>query len=94
MSDDDYLWEKKGAPDADVERLERVLRPLGREDGAPIAAPARAPASRMRLLIGGALAAAVAAGIVVAMLPTRLSPRIAGSMISRRDPSASVTRIL
>lgn len=64
MTDDDYLWEKKGEPDADVERLERVLRPLGRKDGDPFVV-ATVP-HRPRLFVWAALAA-VAATVVVAV---------------------------
>lgn len=35
MRDDDYLWDKSGAPDPEVERLERLLRPLGHRGQAP-----------------------------------------------------------
>lgn len=64
MTDDDYLFEKKGEPDAEVERLERVLRPLGRRDDAPFVAPTAPP--RARLLVWAALAA-VAATVIVAV---------------------------
>jgi FecR protein len=70
VTDDDYLWEKKGPPDADVERLERVLRPLGRRDDAPIATPARRP----RLFLWAALAAAAA---VIVAVTLRGGPEIA-----------------
>jgi hypothetical protein len=68
MSDDDYLFDGSGAPDPDVVRAERLLRPLGRKDDAPIAA---APVRRGgRLLLLGALVAAAAAVLVaVSMRP-------------------------
>ncbi len=63
MNDDDYLYEKKGEPDADVERLERVLGPLGRRDDAPIAAAQRRP----RVFVWAALAAAAAVVVAVTL---------------------------
>jgi hypothetical protein len=71
VTDDDYLYDKTGSPDADVERLESVLRPLGRGDGLPVAAAPSRTTRRARLYLFGALAAAAAA-VVLMMAP--LSP--------------------
>lgn len=62
MSDDDYLFDRTGSVDPDVERLESVLRPLGRSDDTPVTA---APRPRGRWLILPLLAAAAAALIAI-----------------------------
>lgn len=81
MSDDDYLFDKSGEPDADVARIERALRPLGRRDDAPI--PAIAPRTRwMRLALATAAAAAAAAVFVAVMMP---KPEVHDSTVAR-DP--------
>ena len=38
--DDDYLWDRSGAPDPEVVRLEALLAPLGHRGSAP-ALPSR-----------------------------------------------------
>ena len=54
MSDDennDYLWDRSGRPDVQVERLESLLRPLGHRAGAP--APSfTAPEGRPAAAVG------------------------------------------
>jgi len=70
---DRYLWDKGGAPDPEVERLERLLGPLAHR-GAPLArpeaavAPVRPAWTRRPALAWGVAAAAV----VVAVLGTAL----------------------
>jgi hypothetical protein len=61
MDDDRYLWDKSGPPDLEVERLERLLGPLGHR-GEPIRLPAR---RRSPLLAAVAAVAAILAGGVV-----------------------------
>jgi hypothetical protein len=61
---DDYLFDGTGVPDPHVERLERLLRPLGAADVVPAPAP-RPP--RGRLLAIAALLASAAAVVVVAL---------------------------
>jgi hypothetical protein len=79
---DDYLYDGSGTPDPDVERAERLLRPLGRRDDAPVAAP-RPP--RGRLVVLAALATAAAALLVAAILdsgspaPTRAPDSVAAA---------------
>jgi hypothetical protein len=62
----DYLWDPRAAPDPEIERLERALRPLGYEprpfDWSTVPIP---PARRRRPYVGP-LAAAAAALLVVA----------------------------
>jgi hypothetical protein len=53
---DDYLWDGSGTPDSEVERLERVLRPLRHDRPAPAFPQAPAPPRRTW---GWAAAAAV-----------------------------------
>jgi len=36
MNDDDYLWDRSGPPDPEVERLETLLRPLGHQESGSI----------------------------------------------------------
>lgn len=74
MSDDDYLFDGSGAPDADVEKLERVLRPLGRDANAPVRA--RVP-RRNRALVLGLLAAAAASLVVAVLLRGDAPPSVA-----------------
>jgi ferric-dicitrate binding protein FerR (iron transport regulator) len=42
---DEYLWNRGGEPDAEIERLEKLLQPL-RYKAAPVRAPRRAPVWR------------------------------------------------
>ena len=67
MSDDDFLYDRSGAPDIDVEKLERVLRPLGRRDDAPIRPVT--PRRRGRLVLVTLAAAAAAALLRVLLVP-------------------------
>ena len=61
MNDDRYLWDKSGPPDPEVERLERLLGPLGHRGETPrFSARRRGP-----LLAIAAAAAAILVGGVV-----------------------------
>ncbi len=76
MTPDDYLWDRSGEPDPEVERLEHALGPLGHEDR-PLDLPARKPAGprRPRLLWLIPATAAAAALIVVAVIWLRPHPK-------------------
>jgi ferric-dicitrate binding protein FerR (iron transport regulator) len=83
----DYLWDRTGPPDPEIERLERVLGRL-RHRGA-----ARPPARRH----GFALAAAAAAAILLAVVIGRFGePRTAAWHVAsggeRRVPAGGVVR--
>jgi hypothetical protein len=54
---DDYLWDGTGEPDADVQRLERLLGPLRHQ-----ARPLRLPARRPTVWLAAAAALVLAAG--------------------------------
>lgn len=62
----DYLWDGTGAPDPEVERLERLLGRYRHRGG-----DTRAPRSQLRLLRGAGIAAALAAGVMfyLALVP-------------------------
>jgi len=67
----DYLWDKSGDPDPEVERLERMLRPFAQTTPPPsLSLPARAGASTASRWVGFALLAAslvlVIGGLTVA----------------------------
>ena len=93
MSDDDrYLWDKSGAPDAEVERLERLLSPLAYQ-ARPLPLPLRPRRSRWRLPLSAA--AVAAAALVVSILVLRAprawevqslagAPRLAGRPLEGR----------
>ncbi len=66
----DYLWDGSGEPDADVERLETVLRPLRHARPAPDL-PARRPAPGVRSGLWWSLAAAAVVILAVAFFRTR-----------------------
>jgi hypothetical protein len=66
---DDYLWNRSGTPDPDVEKLEKLLAPLAHD--APLD-QLRARRKRPRwIVIGVALAAAAAVAIYFARLPSQ-----------------------
>jgi hypothetical protein len=78
---DDYLWDKSGEPDPEVQKLERSLSPLGHRD-APLAmpeegeapAPARFQGAKperfpMRFLLVAAAVLVVAGGVALALWP-------------------------
>lgn len=93
----DYLWDGAGAPDPEVERLERALRPL-RYAGAPPPLARRARRRRPAPWGSGLAAWAAAAGVAVAVgggfwawpregwEVARISgaPRVAGSVVADR----------
>src|SRR5258705_7669062 len=47
--DDDYLWDKRGTPDPEVERLERALGSLAHQER-PLVLPEPAPAPKPRVV--------------------------------------------
>lgn len=59
---DEYLWDGSGPPDPEVERLERLLAPLGHRGGPP--ALSRPAAASRALLAAAAVAAAVGATLL------------------------------
>lgn len=61
MNNEDYLWDRSGEPDAEVQRLEHVMRQLRPEPPVP-------PRSRAGLRV--ALLVAAAATVLVVMWPT------------------------
>ena len=80
---DDYLWDKAGAPDPEVARLEAVLAPLA-HDGAPLELPAdvvpvipigAARKRRRWAILGAAVGAAAAAAIALVVLRPPAAPR-------------------
>lgn len=79
----DYLWDRSGRPDPEVEALERLLAPLGHRGGPlahlggrPAAASAAAPPRRWAAV---AVPLALAAAVVL---------MIAGTWVARPDPAA------
>jgi hypothetical protein len=71
MSENDYLWDKSGEADPDVQRLENLLAPFAHDPGAARvpAIPRRTPrAPRWIAVVGGA---AAAAAVVLFVLPPR-----------------------
>lgn len=88
---DDYLWDGSGEPDPEIERLERLLRPLA-HSGPPPRFAARRPASSLR---AWAVAAAVLLALATAWLTrpsapgwdvARLAgaPRVGGAALEQR----------
>src|SRR6185503_8174171 len=74
----DYLWDRGGDPDPEIERLERALQPFAQAMPPPPLdlrrqAPARAGVSRGALLIAASLALAVA-GAVFMLVEGRAGP--------------------
>jgi hypothetical protein len=81
-SSDDYLWDRSGEPDADVEALEKALRPLGH-----VAAPPPA-ARRPRRVLLYAAAAVVLVAIGAGVTAWLLRPERKTGGISIRDLSS------
>ncbi|MEP6705979.1 MAG: hypothetical protein ABJC05_00590 [Pyrinomonadaceae bacterium] len=54
----DYLWDRSGEPDKDIQRLEEILAPLGYQPK-PLEIPASVPAHRRRFLPALAIAATI-----------------------------------
>jgi ferric-dicitrate binding protein FerR (iron transport regulator) len=75
---DDYLWDRSGPPDPDVQRLEELLAPLAHD--APLdELRTRRPRKRKPwIVIGLAVAAAAAAAILYVTLPRASSHACAG----------------
>ena len=74
----DYLWDKNGEPDPDVERIEQVLRVFAQTAPPPPLDLRRLPAARAgfgrgALLIAATLALAVA-GAVLTLYERRATP--------------------
>jgi hypothetical protein len=67
VEDDEYLWDRSGPPDPDVERLEYKLASLAQQDPPPrLVLPERVPARRpVRLYAALATAAAILLGVVL-----------------------------
>lgn len=82
----DYLFDKAGAPDPEIERLEGLLAPLAYRGAAP-ALPRR---RRPRALVVAAVATAAAAAIVGLLLahPWRPAPPPIGAWIDTGDAGA------
>src|SRR5258706_1416721 len=68
----DYLWDGSGTPDAEVEQLERALRPL-RFEPRPLALPASVASRRWSRPLGGGLVSfAAAASVLFALAGSRI----------------------
>ena len=63
---DDYLWDGSGEPDAEIVRLEALLRPHG-HTARPLVLPARTPPPRR--FVGAALQLLTAAASIRAREP-------------------------
>ncbi|MGH9887947.1 MAG: hypothetical protein ACREBE_20610, partial [bacterium] len=64
MSNDDYLWDRSGEPDPEVQHLEEALEPLRHRAAfdAAAALPAPVPRGRVRYRLAAAAAAIVVLG--------------------------------
>ena len=92
MSDDRYLWDKEGAVDPEVERLERLMEPLALRER-PLPLPIASP-RRQRWALPLAAAAVAAAALVVSVIALRApawevrsfagAPRLGGRAIQGR----------
>ena len=71
---DDYLWNRSGSPDPDVERLEKLLSPLAHD--APMNELRRK--RRAPWFVLGAVVAAAAAVVIYLALPRSQSPACRG----------------
>lgn len=77
---DDYLWDRRGRPDPEVQRLEALLSPLGHaaSAAAPVAvqSPVAASPARRRAVLPAALAASLIAAVGVGwMVAASVAPR-------------------
>jgi hypothetical protein len=91
----DYLWDKAGAPDAEVERLEELLSAFAHTPRAlelPAEAPRRTSATRTaRLAVAAALLVAALAGAFVALRHAgSREARHAGSQTPHAAPPSHV----
>lgn len=62
---EDYLWDRSGPPDPEIERLERTLAPLRYRHCADLFASQRSPARRWWALAAAAAVVAAAVGLAV-----------------------------
>lgn len=69
---DDYLWDKSGEPDPEIQELENILAPL-RYQPAPLEMPNELPATRRRNYFP---LLAIAATVLIALLATGLWLRV------------------
>ncbi|MFO0983420.1 MAG: FecR domain-containing protein [Planctomycetota bacterium] len=64
---DDYLWDRSGQPDPEIEQLERILGPLGYRPKRPAASPPAGSLLRHRwlpiLLVAAAILAVISLGL-------------------------------
>src|SRR5512143_134961 len=75
---DDYLWDRSGPPDPDVQRLEQLLAPLAHD--APLdELRTRRPRKRKPWIVIGLAVTAAAAAILYLALPRASSHACAGS---------------
>jgi len=84
---EDYLWDRSGPPDPDVERLERALAPLRYRHRGDLAS---ARAARPRILwaaLAAAAAVIAAAGLLLTFVPGR---RVTGWQVASLQGSASM----
>src|SRR5690348_17673015 len=82
---DDWLWDRSGPPDAEIERLEKTLAPLRYRHRAP--APAFQPKPRRVWMFAAAMVAAAAALILVTAVPrpAETAWRIAGAKVHQGE---------
>lgn len=82
----DYLWDKEGEPDPEIEHLERVLAPLMHRP--MLSFPPAAPRSR-RPWVVGLIGVGAAAAVAIALFLSRPKPpEQAGLLMSVRGPGA------
>ncbi len=68
---EEYLWDRSGEPDPEIERLERVLAPLRyRHRGVLAGPPVRRSRAPWRAAVAAAAVIAVAAGILTLAIPS------------------------
>ncbi len=81
MKNDNYLWDGSDPPDAEIERLERLLAPL-RSDPPPLGLPQSASRWRLRAFLPLLATAAAVALLVGLVWPTR-APQAATWEVAR-----------
>jgi hypothetical protein len=77
---DDYLWDRSGAPDPDIERLERKLASLAAQDPPPRLVLPEPPVRRRRVNVYAALATAatILVGVGILLVWTGIARRTGG----------------
>ncbi|HEX6623729.1 MAG TPA: hypothetical protein VF064_08455, partial [Pyrinomonadaceae bacterium] len=92
----DYLWDKTGEPDAEVERLEKLLGPLGHQPRALELPPAaRVEQAPRRLWSRPALAAAAALALMLLAGAWLFASRVTGdARRTARDAQAPAPRTI